>query len=114
MLNCRGRLMPVVDLGARLHLRAPAPIDPSAHLLVVRLRDRMLAGLVDQVLEVVSVPDDAFVDRERVAPSELPLDLGLLAGAIRRDDGAVALLDLERVLSAQDTAAIDRAQEARP
>ncbi len=112
MMNCRGRLIPVVDLAVRLRLSAPRPPHPLAHVLVVRLQDGPLGCLVDQVVDVSSVADADLLPTSRVAPEDVPLDIGLLAAAVRRPDGAVPVIDLGRVLSDADRRALAPASGA--
>lgn len=99
MMNCRGQLLPVIDLAVRLGLRAKAELSPDSHIVVVRLADGPLGCAVDKTAEVRVVPEEAWLPRGQVAPDDVPLDLGLLEGAVREPDGAVAVLELGRVLA---------------
>jgi purine-binding chemotaxis protein CheW len=56
VVNLRGELMPVLDLHRVLLARDRPPLQEEARLLVVRGADVTASLLVDQVLDVVSVP----------------------------------------------------------
>ena len=58
LTSLRGRILPAIDLG-RLGLTAQRPDPPGdSKLLVVEVSGQMLGLLVDQVLDVASVPVD--------------------------------------------------------
>ncbi|NBB66238.1 chemotaxis protein CheW, partial [Pseudomonas sp. ODNR1LW] len=95
------------DLRIRLGM---APTEPTLNtrilVLDVPLEDRPLTlGLVaDRVFEVTAFTAD------QIEPSP---DIGIkwrsdyIAGVVRRDDGFVVLIDLPRLLSTTDAAALD-------
>ncbi len=64
VVDLRGEVIPVVDVRRRFGLPA-APPTRRARLLVTRLEGRVLALLVDAVLEVMRIPRSAI----RPAPS---------------------------------------------
>lgn len=81
----RGRLVPLVHLGALLGLRAPPPERGRAAVLL-ELAGRLVAFEVDDADEVV-----------RAAPLPLPDDESLpwAVGVAPRGDGLVPILDLD-------------------
>jgi purine-binding chemotaxis protein CheW len=81
----RGRLVPLVHLGALLGLQAPPPERGRAAVLL-ELAGRLVAFEVDDADEVV-----------RVAPLPLPDDESLpwAVGVAPRGDGLVPILDLD-------------------
>jgi chemotaxis signal transduction protein len=81
----RGRLVPLVHLGALLGLRAPPPERGRAAVLL-DLAGRLVALEVDDAEEVV-----------RVAALPLPDDASLpwAVGVAPRGDGLVPILDLD-------------------
>ena len=88
LINIRGTIVTVMDLGVRLDpTRAPAE---QGTILLVRYRDRLVGIVVDEVVDVRALD----VDEGRAAQS---------GGAIARgvatiDDAAVVILDLEALI----------------
>jgi purine-binding chemotaxis protein CheW len=98
MIDLRGKLIPVLDLRAKLGLSA-APSPPTA-ILIVQLAApgaELTTGiLVDEVLAVRAI---------RTAGIEVPLsppnqiDPSFLLGVAKLDEGPILLLDIDRVLA---------------
>lgn len=88
IINIRGTIVTVLDLGGRLEPRRGAATEGT--ILLVRYRDRFVGVVVDEVLDVRGL----VIDEGRAAES---------GGAIARgvatiDDGAVVVLDLDAVI----------------
>ncbi len=58
VVNLRGRLHPVLDLGAYLGLREPRSYESGAQIVVASGAGLMVALLVDEVAEVVRIRSD--------------------------------------------------------
>lgn len=111
MIDVRGQGVPTIDLRIRLGMNA-IQTTPHTRILVleVLLEDRMLTlGVVaDRVFEVIS----AAADEIRPAP-----DVGIawksdyIAGVVRRANRFVVLMDIGRLLSRDDDAALHAATE---
>jgi purine-binding chemotaxis protein CheW len=91
VINLRGRTTPMVDLRARLGLPARTP-GPADHIVVVRSRDATLGLIVDAVLEVVEVGEDAVEP-----PGEAAGPTGVIAAVARSGDRLILVLDVDRV-----------------
>jgi chemotaxis signal transduction protein len=93
--NWRGRILPVIDLCPLLGERAVAP-ERSSRLLVLTDRGVLVGVVVDGVEGIVTTHSDTDV---APVPAGLPADaVALLAGQIPREDGPVALLDVDAVM----------------
>jgi purine-binding chemotaxis protein CheW len=95
IINLRGRILPVLDLGLRLGF-GRGPSYPDGRILIVEQdREHHLGLLVDDASEVLRVPEDALA-----APPELAAGGG--NGAVRSvaklPDRLLLVLDLQRVL----------------
>lgn len=103
LIELRGALLPVIDLRKRLAVE-PAPLDRDSKYMVVRFGDQRVALIVDRVIDV------RRVDPAAIAPvPELVNTPGarLLAGVARWDGHVVLVVDLDRVLSLDEHAALD-------
>jgi purine-binding chemotaxis protein CheW len=104
--NVRGQGVPTIDLRLKLGLTKTVP-TPHTRVLVldIPMQDRLLSlGLVaDRVFEVTPFR----LDQIEQAP-----DIGVrwrsdyISGVVRRDTGFVVIIDLARLLSSDDAAAM--------
>jgi purine-binding chemotaxis protein CheW len=85
VVDVRGEVIPVVDARRRFGLPA-APGGPRSRILLVKLGDRVLAVLVDAVLEVMRVPRSAI----RAAPPPAAGSPRLFVGACGGEAGHAA------------------------
>lgn len=88
IINVRGTIVTVLDLGARLE---PGHATPSTGtILLVRYRDRFVGLVVDEVVDVRPL----VIDEGRAAEAG-----GVIArGVATLDDGAVVVLDLDALI----------------
>lgn len=110
VIDLAGAIIPVIDMRARFDL-PPRKVSLSDHLIIATAGSRTVALLVDDTNGVVEASAENYA-----RPGEILPGVVLLDGAIKLDDGLILIHDLERLLSPQDQAAIDRALEngARP
>ena len=99
MINLRGVILPVVDLGARLGLGKATP-GPSSVVMVAQVGDRQFGLLVDAVCDIVQVTEGLM---------QAPPDVGanvrdFVAGVMSLDQGIVSLLSLDNLLPATSEA----------
>jgi len=101
VINLRGRILPVLDLRRRLGL-GEVVVDRASRILVVRLKDRMLGLLVDGASQVLKVP----ISQVEPAPEEVVQKGGdYIRGVAKLADRLIILVDLERLLAHELTAA---------
>lgn len=107
VINLRGKVIPVVDL--RLRFGMEAVVAQARTCIIV-----VYAAGVEFGLVVDSVSDVADVEAGDVeAPPELGtgVDTQFLLGIAKKDDSVRLLLDIDRVLSTQEVAALRVAAE---
>jgi len=94
VINLRGAVLPIVDLGARLGLGAA---DPTARhvIIVAQVGDQVLGLLVDAVSDILTVTDDMIQPTPDVA-SELVRTF--VRGLLAMDGRMVSFISLDRVL----------------
>jgi purine-binding chemotaxis protein CheW len=101
VMNLRGAVVPVIDLGARFGF-GPTTIGRRTAIIVVEAKgdddyDHLVAGvLVDAVYEVLDVDSKRI---EAVPTLGVAIAGEFLAGMINVRDGYAALLNLDQVLS---------------
>ena len=96
VMNLRGTVVPVVDLGAKLGL-APTQLSRRTCLVIVEMEIEgeatVIAVMVDGVSRVVDVPSE---DIQETPP--FGLNVEFVPGLVRVDDAMIILLDLGAIL----------------
>ena len=92
LINVRGTIVTVIDLGVRLDETRPMADDGSILLVRQTGGDRMVGVVVDEVLDVRSLAID-----ESAAPAGARG--GMTRGLAMIDDTTVVILDLEALIS---------------
>lgn len=104
VMNLRGAVLPVIDLGARLGL---AGIEPSRKTCVVILEVAetspalVIGAMVDAVSEVIDVPS---ADIQRAPEFGATIDERFVRGMVRTEDRFMILLDATTALSFKEMA----------
>lgn len=105
VVDLHGRIVPVVDLRARLgHPPRDARLDDA--MVVADTSFRTVAFLADSADGVVQAPESPVVEAREVAPG-----LELVRGVLRQGEELVLIHDLDRVLSIEERARLSRALE---
>lgn len=94
VINLRGAVLPIVDLGARLGLGAA---DPTARhvIIVAQVQNQIVGLLVDAVSDILTVTDDMIQPTPDVA-SEMVRNF--VRGLLAIDGRMVSFISLDRVL----------------
>ena len=94
VINLRGAVLPIVDLGARLGLTTS---EPSARhvIMVVNVGRRTLGLLVEAVSDIINVSDDMVQPTPDVACDQVKT---FVKGLFAIDGRMVSLISLDRVL----------------
>ena len=108
IVDLGGVVIPVIDLRQRFR-HPPRELRLSDHLLVATAGARTVALLVDETHGVIEVSS-----AERAPAGAILPGLELVDGAVKLEDGLVLIHDLERLLSLDEEAAIDRALSGCP
>ncbi len=108
VINLRGRIIPVIDLRERFSFD-PQEADKDTRIIVVELDEKIVGFMVDAVREVIRV------DRHVIEPPPdlaIGIDAHYITGVAKLDDRLLIILDLDEVLSADETAALGQIREA--
>jgi purine-binding chemotaxis protein CheW len=96
--NWRGRILPVLDLRTLLGAD-PAPIGPTARLMVLTADGNTVAAVVDGVEGMTAIGAEVAA-----VPTVLPGVGGrLVRGQVPRDEGPLALLDVPAVMRLRES-----------
>ena len=94
MINLRGAVLPVVDLGSRLGLTACAR-TPSSVVIVAHIDGRQVGLLVDEVCDIVVLAENMLQPAPKVGSDRAE---EFVRGVLTTEAGIVTLLGLEGVL----------------
>jgi purine-binding chemotaxis protein CheW len=94
MINLRGVILPVIDLGARLGLAGTTPSAASV-VVVAEIHGRQVGLLVDAVCDILLLKENMLQDPPEVGVAAVR---EFVQGVMAIDSGIVSLLGLEEVL----------------
>ena len=98
VINLRGDVIPVMNMRKRFSMTSEG-CDKPGKLLIVSLARQILALIVDDVLEVISVPVE-----EIKPPFQTITDVGMefLLGVCLSNEQVYMILDIDSLLGSQD------------
>ena len=100
--NLRGSVLPVIDLRKRLGM--PVSEDTGdTRIIVVNTDDAKIGMIVDAVSEVLTILDETI---EATPPVVSTIDTAFITGIAKLEDRLIILLDLDKVLSADEREAL--------
>lgn len=102
-INLRGTVIPVVDVRRRLAM-APSANAPEHFLVLLQTSDRVIAVRVDDVEDVVDMPNVGVENATALSPV-----LQGLAGIAATSDGALVIYDADAFLTQAEREAINQA-----
>ena len=101
VIPLRGRLIPLIDLGKKLHAE-PIEVKTDKRIIICRM-NRMIVGLtVESVKEVVALPREDIQSTPEVV--SLHMETDVLSGIGRIAGRIIPILDLEYVLNKKEIA----------
>lgn len=101
VINLRGAVLPIVDLGARFGLPSSEPT--ARHVIIVtRIADRMVGLLVDAVLDILTVARTTLQPTPDVA---CDFARSFVKGLLAVEGRMISLISLDRVLPPPEAAA---------
>jgi purine-binding chemotaxis protein CheW len=96
MMNLRGAILPVIDLGARLGL-GPSNPDASSVVVVAQIGEAQVGLVVDAVSDILTVTEGLIQAAPDVGSEDSRM---FVNGVMTTDTGIVSLLSLDNVLPA--------------
>jgi purine-binding chemotaxis protein CheW len=107
--NLRGEVLPVIDLRTRFGLPA-GEITKETRIVNVEVDGVKVGMVVDAVIEVLRVAEG---DVEPPSPLVTTVESAFITGIAKVDGRLIILLDLAKVLSAEEKAELDGIQQTR-
>jgi purine-binding chemotaxis protein CheW len=94
MINLRGSILPVIDLGSLLGI-GQTSLSPSSVVMVAQIADNQVGLLVDAVCDILMVAEGMLQEPPNVGGGRV---LDFVAGVMTTDQGIVTLLSLDHVM----------------
>jgi len=112
VINLRGIITPVLDLRVKFAFER-AEYGPFTVLIVLRVRERLVAAVVDAVADVVALSADQIQPAPEFASA---VNIEYVMGLANRSDRMLILLDIERLISSPELGLYDSeaARESAP
>jgi len=107
VINLRGRVIPVVDLRLKFGM-PPKEQDKNTRIIVIEVKGRTVGFLVDSVNEVLRISKDVTEP-----PPELAMGINseYIKAVGKLEDRLLILIDLEKILSKEDTVQLGQTVE---
>ena len=102
VINLRGKVIPIIDLRRRFGL-AHKLHDKNTRIIVIEMTDVIVGFVVDAVSEVLRIPTSTV---EPPPPVVAGMDSEYISGVGKLENSLLILLDLDKLLSSDDMAAL--------
>ena len=112
VVNLRGQVIPVVDLGKRFGFKTQAPVTKAARIIVVEISRETLGLLVDEVPEVIRISETEIKPPPDVIQNNEKQDY--IKGVAKLGERLVVVLDLAKVLSPEECVVTQKAVNGSP
>jgi len=94
VINLRGAVLPIIDLGARLGLSTSEPTARHV-IMVVSVGDRTVGLLVDAVSDILDLTDDLVQPTPDVASDQVK---SFVKGIFAVDGRMISVIEIDRLL----------------
>jgi purine-binding chemotaxis protein CheW len=108
VINLRGRLIPIIDLRTRFGMER-AERTKNTRIVVTEIGSKRLGMVVDSVSEVLRIPVEQIEDAPDLVAG---VDSEYIRGVGKLDDRLIILLDLGRVISADEKSELQKLDAA--
>jgi purine-binding chemotaxis protein CheW len=108
IINLRGKVIPVVDLRARFSMPETERTDEH-RIVVVDVEGQDIGMVVDAVKEVSRIPSSSIEPPSSVITTN---DSEYLTGIVKTDEKLIILLDIAKVISNSEAAALAEVQHS--
>ena len=108
VINLRGRLIPIIDLRTRFGMQS-SERTKNTRIVVTEIGSKRLGMIVDSVSEVLRIPVEQIEDAPDLVAG---VDTEYIRGVGKLDDRLIILLDLGRVISADEKTELQKLDAA--
>ncbi len=109
LINLRSTVIPIVDLRLRFGLEPQAATDET-RIMVINVRGKTIGIIVDAVSEVLRISHDQIAPPP---PTIAGLGREYLTGLVKLDSRLLILLDIDKILAEEHSAALESATAGR-
>ena len=95
--NLRGQIIPVIDLAKQFNLAPQKELPQSARVVVAELKGHMVGILVDEVPEILKIPESDIEPAPELIQMEVRKDY--ITGVGKLEDRLIILLDIEKIVT---------------
>ncbi len=95
VINLRGRVIPVVDIRKKFHLKIKA-VTKETRIIVVNIMSKTIGLIVDSVSEVLRIDSNTI---QPPPPLIAGLDSDYIKGVGKLDDRLIILLDIDKIFT---------------
>ncbi len=106
VINLRGKVIPVVDLRLKFGMPEAAYTDRTSIIVVDAGASVQIGIVVDHVSEVVNIKGEDIQDPPQFGAT---VDTAFILGMAKSNGGVKILLDIDRVLTAEEMAVLEQA-----
>ena len=99
IVNLRGQILTVIDLAKRLNLKVNSRTDKS-RIIVVALEELVVGMIVDEVVEVLKLPEDSIEKHPELISPEFRHSF--LKGVGKLDKRLLMLIDVANLFSQEE------------
>ena len=108
VIRLRDAIIPVIDLAKRFGL-PPTPQEQQARIIIARLGAQNVGLIVSRVTEVLTIP---AAEIGPAPPLTFDQQHRYVRGMARLKDGLLSVLDLDRLLSAEEAYLLQQQQQS--
>lgn len=94
VINLRGAVLPIIDLGARFGLRTSEPSERHV-IMVAHIGGRMVGLLVDAVSDIIQLTSEALQPTPDVASEQVK---SFVKGLFALEGRLISLIELDRIV----------------
>lgn len=108
VINLRGNVVPVVDMRKKFKMDIKE-YDTNTVIIIVEVDDRLIGMIVDSVSDVLSIPVDSIQSTPNFTAR---IETDFIRGIGQVDNSMIIVLDVDKILSAEDLDSIDNRMNA--
>ncbi len=112
VINLRGNVVPVINLASKFGLQKNKS-DKRTCIIIMEIlmgEDMVITGVVvDKVLQVIAIPEDTIEPSPKLGAN---IQSDFIKGMARKEDGFTIILDICRVLSAEEISIVGGMSQA--